>query len=144
MTETIRVTEDVVTLRSDRPKHMGTKIDLEVKLPEGVLLQSFTLNGTITSCKYVSDNGSGSYILEMKIGDMSPMNKEILNAYVDFLEREDMLKETKTDLKALQEVFSHFGERLARLRTTSERARSQLEGILGLLTRNLGRKTTIH
>lgn len=144
MTETIRLTEDVVTLRSDRPKHMGTKIDLEVKLPEGVLLQSFTLNGTITSCKYVSDNGSGSYILEMKIGDMSPMNKEILNAYVDFLEREDMLKKTKTDLKALQEVFSHFGERLARLRATSELARSQLEGILGLLTRNLGRKTTIH
>ena len=51
MTETIRLTEDAVTLRSDRPKHMGTKIDLEVKLPEGVLLQSFTLNGTITSCK---------------------------------------------------------------------------------------------
>ena len=75
---------------------------------------------------------------------MSPMNKEILNAYVDFLEREDMLKKTKTDLKALQEVFSHFGERLARLRATSELARSQLEGILGLLTRNLGRKTTIH
>jgi hypothetical protein len=126
MTETIRLTEDVVTLRSDRPKHMGTKIDLEVKLPEGVLLQSFTLNGTITSCKYVSDNGSGSYILEMKIGDMSPMNKEILKAYVDFLERKDMLKGIRTDLKALQEVFSHFGERLARLRATSELVRSEL------------------
>lgn len=144
MTETIRVREDVVTLRSDRPKHLGTKIDLEVKLPEGVLLQSFTLNGTITSCEYVSDNGSGSYILEVKIGDISPMNKKILKAYIDFLEREDMLKGIEMDLKALQQVFSHFGQRLSQLRATSELMRSELEGILELLMRNPGRKITIH
>lgn len=144
MTETIRVREDVVTLRSDRPKHLGTKIDLEVKLPEGVLLQSFTLNGTITSCEYVSDNGSGSYILEVKIGDISLMNKKILKAYIDFLEREDMLKGIEMDLKALQQVFSHFGQRLSQLRATSELMRSELEGILELLMRNPGRKITIH
>ncbi|MCK4727864.1 MAG: hypothetical protein KAT27_02985 [Desulfobacterales bacterium] len=144
MTETIRVREDVVTLRSDRPKHLGTKIDLEVKLPEGVLLQSFTLNGTITSCEYVSDNGSGSYILEVKIGDISPMNKKILKAYIDFLEREDMLKGIEMDLKALQQAFSHFGQRLSQLRATSELMRSELEGILELLMRNPGRKITIH
>jgi len=144
MTETIRVREDVVTLRSDRPKHLGTKIDLEVKLPEGVLLQSFTLNGTITSCEYVSDNGSGSYILEVKIGDISPMNKKILKAYIDFLEREDMLKGIEMDLKALQQVFSHFGQRLSQLRATSELMRSELERILELLMRNPGRKITIH
>ncbi len=144
MTETIRVREDVVTLRSDRPKHLGTKIDLEVKLPEGVLLQSFTLNGTITSCEYVSDNGSGSYILEVKIDDISPMNKKILKAYIDFLEREDMLKGIEMDLKALQQVFSHFGQRLSQLRATSELMRSELEGILELLMRNPGRKITIH
>lgn len=144
MTETIRVREDVVTLRSDRPKHLGTKIDLEVKLPEGVLLQSFILNGTITSCEYVSDNGSGSYILEVKIGDISPMNKKILKAYIDFLEREDMLKGIEMDLKALQQVFSHFGQRLSQLRATSELMRSELEGILELLMRNPGRKITIH
>ena len=144
MTETIRVTEDVVTLRSDRPKYVGTKINLEVKLPEGILLQSFTLNGTITSCKYISNNGSGGYILEMKIGDISPMNKEILKAYIDFLEREDMLKGIRMDLKALQEVFSHFGERLGRMRATSELMRSELEGILELLMRNSGKKITFH
>ena len=188
MTETIRVTEDMVTLRSDRPKHIGTKIDVEVKLPEGVFLESFTLNGTITSCEYLSNlpatrlpaprspgsynasthgnggqvatgasieaaqcarrwqagNGLGSYILEMKIGDISPINRKILKAYIDFLGREDMLKGIKIDLKALQEVFSHFGERLNQLRATSELIRSKLEGVLELLMRNSGRKITIH
>jgi len=144
MTETIRLAEDVVTLRSDRPKHMGTRVDLEVELPEGILLQSFTINGTITSCKYVSDNGSGSYISEMKIGDISPMNKEILKAYVDFLERRKMLKRLKTDLKVLQGAFSDLGERLGQLRATWERMRSELQGILELLRRNSGSNITIH
>jgi hypothetical protein len=144
MTETIRLSEDVVTLRSDRPKYMGTKVDLEVELPEGILLQSFTINGTITSCKYVSDNRSGSYILEMKVGDMSPMNKKILKAYVDFLERREMLKKLKMDLKVLQQAFSHFGERLGQLKATWELTRNELEGILELLKRNSGSKITIH
>jgi len=210
MTETIRVTEDMVSLRSDRPKHIGARIDVEVKLPEGVFLESFTLNGTITSCEYVSNlpatrlptpetafslcagtsgnggqvathagieassctwrwqagggqvatgasieaarcarhwqagNGLGSYILEMKIGDISPINTKILKAYIDFLGREDMLKGIKIDLKALQEVFSHFGERLNQLRATSELTRSKLEGVLELLMRNSGKKITIH
>ncbi|MBW1676520.1 MAG: hypothetical protein JRF30_07250 [Deltaproteobacteria bacterium] len=164
MTETIRVTEDTVTLRSDRPKHIGARIDVEVKLPEGVFLESFTLNGTITSCEYVSNlpatgasieaaqcarrwqagNGLGSYILEMKIGDISPINRKILKAYIDFLGREDMLKGIKIDLKALQEAFSHFGERLNQLRATSELIRSKLQGVLELLMRNSRRKITIH
>lgn len=144
MTETIRLAEDVVTLRSDRPKYMGTKVDLEVELPKGILLQSFTINGTITSCKYVSDNTTGSYISEMKIGDISPMNKKILKAYVDFLERREMLKRLKMDLKVLQEAFSHLGERLGQLRATWEQMRSELEGILELLRRDSGSKITIH
>ena len=86
----------------------------------------------------------GSYILEMKIGDISPINRKILKAYIDFLGREDMLKGIKIDLKALQEVFSHFGERLNQLRATSELIRSKLEGVLELLMRNSGRKITIH
>jgi hypothetical protein len=144
MTETIRLAEDVVTLRSDRPKYMGTKVDLEVELPKGILLQSFTINGTITSCKYVSDNRTGSYISEMKIGDISPINRKILKAYVDFLERKEMLKRLKMDLKVLQEAFSHFGEKLGQSRATLELMRSELEGILELLRRDSGSKITIH
>lgn len=144
MTETIRLSEDVVTLRSDRPKYLGTKVDLEVELPKGILLQSFTINGTITSCKYVSDNNTGSYISEMKIGDISPMNKKILKAYVDFLERKEMLKRLKMDLKVLQEAFSHLGEKLGQLKATWEQMRGDLEGILELLRRDSGDKITIH
>ena len=144
MTETIKLTGNVVTLRSDRPERIGTKMNLEVRLPDGVLLESFALNGTITSCTRVGDNGVDSYILEMKIGDIPPRNREILKAYVDFLEREDMLKGLKTDLKALEEVFSDFGERLRQLKATSEVMRRELEGLFEVLMRNSGKKTTIH
>ena len=140
----IKLTEETVTLRTDTPKNIGTKIDLQVELPERILLKHFTLNGTITGSEYVSNNGSGSYILEMKIGDLSPMNKKILHAYVDFLERENMLKETRVDLKALQEVFDDFGQKLRQLRATSELVKSNVEGILELLIRNREKKTTIH
>ena len=146
MIEIIRVTEEVVTLRSDRPRSVGSKIDLEVTLPDGVLLESFTLSGSITSCKYTTDNECGNYILEMKIGDISPMNKKILEAYIEFLERKEMLNGLKMDLKALQvqEVFTDFGERLSQLRETSEVLRSELEAVSELVTRNLRKNITIH
>ena len=146
MIEIVSITEEVVTLRTDRPKSVGSKIDIEVALPEGVLLESFTLNGSITSCKYTSNNESGNYILEMKIGDISPMNRKILEAYIDFLAREQMLKGLEMDLKALQveEVFSDFGERLRQLIETSEVLRSELKGLSELLVRNSGKNITIH
>ena len=146
MIEIVRVTQEIVTLRSDRPRAVGTKIDLEVTLPEGVLLESFTLNGSIISCKCTSNNESENYILEMKIGDISAKNKKILEAYIDFIERKKMLNGLKMDLKALQvqEAFSDFGERLTRLRETSEVLRSELEGISELLLRNFGKNITIH
>jgi len=146
MTQLIKLTGNTVTLLSNTPKNIGREIDLKVRLPQGTLLKSFTLRGTIIRCQPVTVSGDESpgYVLEVKLGDISPMNKNILDAYVDFIERRSMLKGIKVDFKALEDVMSHFGEKLTQLRETSELLRNNVKGTLELLMRNAGGKTTIH
>ena len=143
-TELIKLTRDTVTLLSDTPGDIGTGMGLEIKLPGGILLESFGLSGTIVRCQSVTYNESSAYMLEVKIGDISPMNKKILDAYIDFIERENMLKDIKVDFKALEDVISDFGEKLKQLGKTSELLNDNLKGTLELLMRNLGQKATIH
>jgi hypothetical protein len=115
-------------------------------LPKGSLLKCFTLSGTIIRCQpvTVSNDESPGYVLEVKLGDISPMNKNILDAYVDFIERRNMLKGVKVDFKALEDVMSDFREKLTELGETSELLRNNVKGTLELLMRNAGGKTTIH
>jgi len=145
-TQLIKLTGNKVALLTNTPKDTGTKIDLKVRLPKGSLLKSFTLSGTIVRCQpvTVSNDESPGYVLEVKLGDISPMNKNILDAYVDFIERRNMLKGVKVDFKALEDVISDFREKLTQLRETSELLRNNVKGTLELLTRNAGGKTTIH
>ena len=146
MTQLIKLTGDTVTLLSNTPKNIGTEIDLKLRLPKGTLLKCFTLSGSIIRCQpvTVSDDKSPGYVLEVKLGDISPMNKNILDAYVDFIERRNMLKGIKVDFKALEDVMSDFGEKLTQLRKTSELLRNNVKGTLELLMRNAETKTTIH
>jgi hypothetical protein len=144
MTEKIKLTGDTVTLFTDTPENIGIEIDLEVKLPGGILLKSFVLNGTIIRCQPASNHESPGYMLEVKIGNMSSMDKKILGAYIDFIERENMLKEIKVDFKAFEDVICDFGKKLRQLRETSEMIRNKLGGTLKLLIRNTEGKTTIH
>ena len=101
MTQLIKLTGDTVTLLSNTPKNIGTEIDLKLRLPKGTLLKCFTLSGSIIRCQpvTVSDDKSPGYVLEVKLGDISPMNKNILDAYVDFIERRNMLKGIKVDFQ---------------------------------------------
>jgi hypothetical protein len=146
MTQMIKLTGNKVTLLTNTPKNIGTKIDLKIKLPKGTLLKCFTLSGTIIRCQpvTVSNDESPGYVLEVKLGDISPMNKNILDAYVDFIERRNMLKGVKVDFKALEDVMSDFREKLTELGETSELLRNNVKGTLELLMRNAGGKTTIH
>ena len=132
MTQLIKLTGDTVTLLSNTPKNIGTEIDLKLRLPKGTLLKCFTLSGSIIRCQpvTVSDDKSPGYVLEVKLGDISPMNKNILDAYVDFIERRNMLKGIKVDFKALEDVMSDFGEKLTQLRKTSELLRNNVQGTL--------------
>jgi hypothetical protein len=142
--EMITCTEESVTLRADVPKPVGTKMDVEVRLPKGILIKSFLLNGTITACECAREAGSGRYVLKMKIGSLSPMNQKILEAYKDFLERERMLKEIKIDMQAFQEAFDTFGKKLRQLRKTAEEVKDSVRGTLELMKRNAQDKPTIH
>lgn len=144
MSGMIKLTANTVILHTDTPKDVGSRMVIEVKLPEGVLLKSFTINGTITGCEPIKHNGSKAYMLEMKIGDMSQVNKRILEAYVDFLVRGKQLSGIRIDIEGLQDACNDFGEKLAKLRKTAEEVRNNLRGTLELVKRNSGRKTTIH
>ena len=143
--EIIKFAKKTITLCADSPKSVGTEIDLLVKLPEGMILRSFPLEGTVTDCELVSNNGSSCYVLEVKIGDVSPLNEKILEAYKDYLERKEILDEIKIDFVALKEVFEGFAERLRQLRMAAEEARNNVKGTLEMLRRtSSGGKTTIH
>lgn len=140
----IRFTEQYVTLRTDAPRTIGTEMDVEVRLPRGILIKSFLVNGTITGCRSEQEDGTSSYVLEMKIGHLAPMNQKILEAYKDYLERERMLNEIKIDVQAFQQAFDNFGKKLRQLRKTAEEVKDNVRGTLELIRRNSQDKTTIH
>jgi hypothetical protein len=143
--QVVDFTDNTVTLRVDSPRNIGSKIDLEVRLPQGILIKSFLLNGTITSCECEGKESAGAYLLKMKIGDLSPLNHKILEAYKDFLAREEMLRDIKIDLQAFQQAFETFGQKLRLLRQTAEEVRNNVKGTLELIKRNAqGKNTTIH
>lgn len=118
--EIIKLTKDVVIINTGAPKEIGEKMDLKVKLPEDINLDSFTINGTVTDCRHVRNNGSSVYMLEMDINDLQEKNDLILEAYIDFLEREEVLDKIKNDNIELQDALSTLGEKLTELISVSE------------------------
>ncbi|NVM21880.1 MAG: hypothetical protein HWN68_08890 [Desulfobacterales bacterium] len=144
MSELIELTGETITLYADTPKGVGSTIDFEVKLPEGILLKSFMINGTITACESVRHNGSCNYMIQMRLGEISPINKMILEAYIDFLERDNMLKKITMDFGGLQEALDDFMQNVSKLAETAEQARDNIRGTLELARRNSEGETTIH
>ena len=131
--EIIKLTKDIVVFSTETPKDIGAKMDLEVPLPRDVHLDSFTLNGTITDCRHIRNNGTNVYMLEMSIRGLPEKNKLILDAYIDFLEREEIFNKIKIDNMELQNALTNLGEKLMQLITLSE-----------LLMREAQGKITIH
>jgi len=144
MNELIEFTEGTVTFYADAPSKVGTKTELEVRLPEGILLRSFSLTGTITGCRFVSHHRSNYYVLEMEIGELSPMNRKILDAYKDFLKIESMRTVRRGHMKAAQEALENFETNLRRLRKTAEKTKDIMKGTLELARRTAQGKITIH
>ncbi|MDY6955089.1 MAG: hypothetical protein SWE60_26605 [Thermodesulfobacteriota bacterium] len=144
MGELIECTEQTVTLCADAPRKVGTKTELAVSLPDGILLRSFSLSGTITGCRCVSHPESDYYVLEMEIGELSPMNKKILDAYKGFLERESMRMKRRVNTKAAEQAFQDFVANLRRLHNTAEETRQIMQGTLELARRAAQGKITIH
>lgn len=142
--ELIKLTEETVKFRADKPKNLGEKIKLEIKLPEGVSITSFVLYGVITACEFVSENGSNVYLLEMKICDLSPLNQKILTAYLDFLERDRKVKQARIDCNNLHEALVNLKKRFSLLADAVEEMNLNAQGMLELIRRNTSGKTTLH
>ena len=143
--QVIAFDENTITLRASARKEIGKKINLEVKLPKGILIKSFLVNGTIVCCDPDQCEEQGGFLLKVKIGKLSPLNEKILDAYKDYLGREKMIKEIRVDLQAFQEAFERFGKKLRLLRQTAEDVKNNVRGTLELMKRNTENKnTTIH
>lgn len=144
MSKLIKLTEEIITLRADKPKDIGEKIKLEIKLPEGNTIKSFVLHGIITGCELITEDGSNDYLIELKICEISQLNKKILAAYMDFLERDRKLKEAGIDFQNLQEAMTDLQKRFSQLAEAVEQMKIASQGMLELIKRNNSEKSTIH
>jgi hypothetical protein len=144
MNHVIELTDDTAILRTAQPRGLGTCVELEVKLPEGVLANHLLIRGTVTRCESMDHNGEGRYMLEMKIGKMSPVDRKILVAYREYLERKRALAKVTVDLNEIQAAFESFGRNLHQLRKNAEVLRNNLRGTLELMKMKAEGKTTIH
>lgn len=118
--EIIKLTKDKVVFSADTPITIGTESDLEIALPKDVNLNSFTIKGMITDCRHVRNNGNSSYLFKMNITELTEKNRLILDTYVDFLEREEILDKIRKDNLELQNALSNLGEKLMQLIAVSE------------------------
>lgn len=120
--------EDTLTFKSEEPKDVGDEIVYELCMPEGILLRQLTLNGIVKKCKYLHGQGSIGYILEVTVSNMTDENRLILDAYMEFLKREEGLNSISIDQKALQEAFETFGEKFVELYKESVQLLKNLKG----------------
>jgi hypothetical protein len=128
--EIIKLTRSTVTFSTELPKEVGMEMDLEVALPKDVNLSTFMLNGTITDCRHILNNGKSVYLLKMDIGELSKKNRLIFNAYIDFLEREERLDKIRKDNLELQDALNNLGEKLGELIAVSEMLIKEAQGKL--------------
>jgi len=126
--EIIKLTKDVVVFNTGTPKEIGEKMDIKVKLPENINLDSFTINGTVTDCRHIRNNGSSVYMLEINIEELPEKNDIILDAYIDFLEREEVLNKIKSENIELQDALTNLGEKLTELISVSEMLIKESQG----------------
>jgi len=144
MNHVIELTNDTAIVHTAEPKGLGMCVDLEIKLPEGVLANHLLITGTVTRCESIDHGGEGLYMLEMKLGKMSPTDRKILGAYREYLERKRALAKVTIDLNEIQTAFESLGRNLRQLRETAEALRNNLRGTLELMKIKAEGKTTIH
>jgi len=126
--EIIKLTKGSVVFSTKTPKSIGEEMELEVEMPLNSPSNSFNLNGTITDCRHIHNNGTSVYVLEMSIGNLSEENRLILDAYLDFLKRQEILSKIRKDNLELQNALNHLGEKLKELITVSEMLIKEAKG----------------
>ena len=66
--------------------------------------------------------------MEMSIGNLPKKNALILDAYTDFLRREEVLDKIRKDNLELQDALSNLGEKLMQLIAVSEQLIKETKG----------------
>lgn len=144
MKRLIKLTEKLVTFSSDRPIDLGAKIDLEIRLPEGTSIKSFVLQGVVSDCALVQEKASRHYLVDMKIGDLSPFNQKILTAFMEFAKRESIIRAVSIDADHLQETLTDLKRKFTRLAAAVEMLKINAQGALELIKRDASGKNTLH
>ena len=105
----IQLTNDKVTLIDKAPRNKGMAIILNIDLPEGAILKSFPLNVTVSECEKIRINETDCYLLEMKIGELSKENRQILQGYLEYINRDHLtnLIDDNVEFSTILETVQH-------------------------------------
>ena len=129
----IDLTEDTATVLYENRQNQGDFLEFEIQLPKEILLDSFTISGTVTASEYVKNNGSSGYLTRMEIGRLSDESRKILNAYVLFLKQEKELNEIHIDYEGLQKAIDRLSRSFLQIVSLAEQLKEKTE-----------KKVTIH
>jgi len=95
----IQLSNSKVTLIDIAPRVKGTSIILNIDLPRGAILDHFPLNVTVTECEKIRINGNECYLLEMTIGEILEENRQILQGYLEYINRDHTINLITGDLE---------------------------------------------
>lgn len=129
----IDLTEDSATILYETRQNQGDFLEFEIQLPKEILLDSFTISGTVTTSEYVKNNGSSGYLTKMEIGQISEENRKILSAYVVYRKQEKELDEIHIDYEGLQKAIDRLSRSFLQIVSLAEQ-----------LKENTRKKVTIH
>ncbi len=95
----IQLSNNKVTLIDNAPRDKGAVIILNIDLPQRAILDNFPLNVTVTECEQICINGNNCYLLEMSIGKISEENRQILQGYLEYINRNHSVKLITGDIE---------------------------------------------
>ncbi len=95
----IQLSNNKVTLIDNAPRDKDTAIILNIDLPKGAILDNFPLNVTVTECEQIHINGNKCYLLEMTIGEILEENSQILQGYLEYINKSHSINLITNDIE---------------------------------------------
>ncbi len=100
--EILKLTRDRIVFSTGSWEKVGKETQVEIQLPRGINLDSFSVTGMVTDCRRIIGKEETSYIVEMCPGKLPEKSKAIFDAYLNFVETEfalDKIKRNNIELK---------------------------------------------
>ncbi len=124
----IKITRDKVVFRTETHKEIGNRTEVEIELPKGINMATFSVNGIITDCRPVQDRVNSTYLVEMRLDEPSEQNRLILDAYVDFLEKEVLLEQIRKKNETLHKALNKLSEKMTQVIAVAEFSLEKIKG----------------